>query len=139
MRTVEAHPKGRSAMLRPVAFILLALAAGALPLHAQRQTERFIPIGQSPGISGVTSAIGTIEAADTVAMTLRIAAEAGPVTVRYTAATSIWLDRSEQRQSAGVGGPADLVAGRRVEVKFVDAERREVADWIKVAVPAGTG
>jgi hypothetical protein len=53
--------------------------------------------------------------------------------------TDIWLDRSEQRQTALVGGPADLVIGRTVEVKFADPQRRELADWIKVAVPAGGG
>jgi hypothetical protein len=124
-------------MKRSAVLALLVSAVAALPLHAQRETERFIPIGRSPGVSGVSSVIGTIEAADTTAMTLRIASPSGTVTVQFTPATDIWLDRSEQRQTALDGGRSDLVVGRRVEVKFVDPEQREVADWIKVAVPAG--
>lgn len=124
-------------MFRSFVLTVIMAAAGALPLEAQRETERFIPIGRSPGVSGVTSVIGTIEAADTTGMTIRVAAPSGSVAVRFTSATDIWLDRSEQRQTALVGGRGDLVVGRRVEVKFVDPQRREVADWIKVAMPAG--
>jgi hypothetical protein len=33
---------------------------------------------------------------------------------------------------------SDLQAGRRVEVRYVDASTRQNADWIKVAVPGGS-
>jgi hypothetical protein len=126
-------------MWRSLTLVAATLAASALPLHAQRETERFIPIGRSPGVSGVLSVIGTVEAADSVAGTLRITAPSGTISVRFTKSTDIWLDRSEQKQQAGIGSAADLVAGRRIEVKFVDAQKRDTADWIKVAMPAGSG
>jgi hypothetical protein len=55
----------------------------------------------------------------------------------FTDTTHIWIDRSAQRQTALVGSPSDLVVGRRAEAKFVSYERREVAEWIKVAVATG--
>jgi hypothetical protein len=116
-------------------YLILALCAlgCAVPLHAQRTTEQFIPIGRSPGVSGTAAAvIGTIEAVDAAQRTLRIAGPQGPVTIAFTDTTDVWIDRSAQRQSALVGSPSDLVAGRRAEVKFVDPARREIADWIKI-------
>jgi hypothetical protein len=119
-------------MSRCLIFALSALLIAA-PLYAQRTTERFIPIGRSPGISGTpASVIGTIEAVDTAQRTLRIAGPQGSVTITFPDTADIWIDRSTQRQSALVGSASDLVVGRRAEVKFTDPARREVADWIKV-------
>ncbi|MCI0435932.1 MAG: hypothetical protein L0271_20165 [Gemmatimonadetes bacterium] len=121
--------------------VTLHIAAFAATLAsnagAQKTTERFIPIGQSPGVSGVTSIIGPVESIDARASTCQVRTSSGPVTVRITEATSIWLDRSAQRQTALDGDPDDIAIGRTVEVKFVDPDRREIAEWIKVAVPGG--
>jgi hypothetical protein len=43
--------------------LLLALLV-LPPAYAQKATEQFIPIGQSPGISGVETRIGEIVASD---------------------------------------------------------------------------
>jgi hypothetical protein len=125
-------------MSRNLTLALCALLGSAGALHAQRMTEQFIPIGRSPGVSGTSYAVlGTIEFVDTAAKTLRIASAQGPVTVAFTDTTHIWIDRSEQGQSALVGSPADLLIGRRAEAKFVSHQRRTIADWIKVAVAPG--
>lgn len=110
-----------------------ALALSALPFaaRAQKATEQFIPIGQSPGLSGKSTVIGTIEAADASARTMTVAS--GPTTYRcaLTDRTRIWLDRSAQQLAATAGRLADLQKGRRVEVKFADATRK-TAEWVKV-------
>lgn len=118
-------------------LIAAATVAGLLTwspsVHAQRATERYIPVGQSPGVSGVTSYIGSVVAVDAQGRSFTVGAEA-PRTIRVTVRTRIWLDRSSQRQTNDAGRLADLRPGRKVEVLFAD-EARTIADWIKVVVP----
>lgn len=117
------------------AFVLAALACGLLGqsfAHGQRQTERFIPIGRSPGVSGKTSRIGTVQAVDPQARSFELATPEGRHPVAVPAGTRIWLDRSRRRRPALGGSFADLQPGRRVEVNYTDAERAGRAAWIKV-------
>lgn len=122
-----------------VTFAVVAVAAVVLwpsSLHAQRTTEIYIPIGQSPGLSGEYSVLGDIVAYDADSRTLTIRGEDGQLTARLTDTTRIWLDRSEELASNEVGSPADLVEGRYCEVKYVyDGDTRtEQTEWIKVRV-----
>ena len=118
--------------------IALALAAtlllAARSVTAQRTTEQFIPVGQSPGISGVRSYIGPIVTVDAQRRSFTVRDSTGTRTITVAPATRIWLDRSAQRLTNEVGAPADLVAGRRVEVKYLDGAPG-TADWIKIVVP----
>ena len=109
---------------------VLALASGSA--YAQESTERYIPIGQSPGISNVVSYIGQIESVDAAARTVTFSGPEGSMTVRVADTTRIWVDRSGSRQSNLVGTFRDLKPGTRAEVKFLDPERRQVAQWVKV-------
>jgi hypothetical protein len=122
-------------------FLAIVVATGALwsPFEAvaQESTEMYVPIGQSPGVSGKTSVIGTVQALNAAARTLTIAAPSGPQTFAITAKTRIWLDRSAAKQSNQSGSLPDLQQGRRVEVKPQSAAATAGADWIKVQVPAG--
>ena len=128
----EGAPPLRSLLSR-VAVTIAALCA--VPhAHAQKMTEQFIPIGQSPGLSQKYTSIGEIIQVNPQARTITIADPAGPRTVKVSAKTHIWLDRSKLKQTNLVGGFADLQKGRRVEVKYEDAERREVAEWVKVEI-----
>lgn len=122
--------------LRSGSLVVAALLWGAAPLGAQEATERFIPIGQSPGISGTAAYLGEVIAVDPARRTVTVRGPSGDRTVAVTARTRIWLDRSAARQPNLTGAFADVAVGRRVEVKYEDAERRERADWIKLAVPA---
>jgi hypothetical protein len=114
----------------------VAIAALCAVPHAQAQkmTEQFIPIGQSPGLSQKYTSIGEITQVNPRERTITIADPAGPRTVKITAKTHIWLDRTKLKQSNLFGGFADLQKGRRAEVKYEDAERREVAEWVKVEI-----
>ncbi|MBI5721468.1 MAG: hypothetical protein HZC37_27675 [Burkholderiales bacterium] len=120
--------------LGPVLALTLcgALAAAAPAALAQRATERFIPLGQSPGVSGKTAMMGTVVRYANGMLTLSSPGYPAPQQVRVSAATEIWLDRSALRQSNVTGTPADLVAGRRIEIRFVDPATRQAAAWIKI-------
>ena len=44
--------------------LVVALLCGVSHVHGQKATERYIPIGQSPGLSGKYTYIGSIECID---------------------------------------------------------------------------
>lgn len=118
---------------RSIGLAVLAALLCSTPAPAQKTTEQFIPIGQSPGLSGQVTYLGTIEAADSAARSVT----AGGRSVLVTERTRIWLDRSGAKRPSVAGSFDDLQAGRRVEIKYEDDARRERADWIKVEAAAG--
>ena len=115
---------------------LTALLGGVPAVQAQKATERFIPLGQSPGLSADHTDIAEIEAvaAGQGTITLKVAEAARHVTV--TDRTSIWLDRTTTGQTILVGNFSNLQVGLRVEVKYESNDRRLPAEWIKIAPPA---
>jgi hypothetical protein len=125
----------------PIACLLALL--GQPLAHGQRETERYIPIGQSPGASGITTRIGTIDAVDGRARSFVLVTAEGRHTVTVTPQSRIWLDRYRQKQTALTGSFADLQAGRRAEVCYQDPARAKRIYWIKIevrddaAAPAG--
>lgn len=117
-----------------VAVVLLGNISFA---HGQKAAERFIPIGQSPGVSGKFAHVGEIESVDAAKRRLTVRGEADRrYTATVTGRTRIWLDRSKLKLAAQTGGFADLKPGRRVEVKYEDPARPGAADWIKVEAGA---
>ncbi len=112
----------------------IALLCANSHAHGQKATERYIPLGQSPGVSQKYTSIGEIAAADARAGTVTIVESGGPRTVKVTGETRIWLDRTKLKQTNLTGGFADLRAGRRAEVKYRDPAQRQIADWIKVEI-----
>lgn len=114
--------------------VAIALLDAISHAHGQKETERYIPIGQSPGVSQNLSWIGEIAEVDPQARTITITEQAGRRTVRITPQTRIWLDRSKLKQTSLTGSFADLRRGRRVEVKYADPARRDVAEWVKAEV-----
>jgi hypothetical protein len=125
--------QGVAAMFMRIASLAVALSLGAAHAHAQRMTEMFIPIGESPGVSGKLSVIGVVESVDPKARTITVAAATGTQPVRIGDRTWIWLDRSKEKLRNEKGSMADLQTGRRVEVKFESADP-STAEWIKVEV-----
>jgi len=120
--------------LLSITGILVALLCAISHAHGQKATEQFIPIGESPGVSRKLTSIGEIVEVNAAARTVTIADSAGRQTVRVTDQTRIWLDRTKLKQTNLNGSFADLRAGRRVEVKYADPARRDVAEWVKVEV-----
>jgi hypothetical protein len=114
--------------------IVVVLLGGALEASGQQATEMFIPIGQSPGLSGKGSLIGTLESVDPGKRMVTISSPSGAQRVGITDRTLIWLDRSQQKQANHDGAIDDLQKGRKVEVKLRKGEPKAVAEWIKLQV-----
>ena len=114
---------------------VLGLWLGCLAqAQGQQMTEMFIPIGQSPGVSGKSSLVGAIESVNPQKRTLAVSGPSGTQPVVLTDRTRIWIDRTQLRMPNQTGTLANLQKGLKVEVKFRDADQKRVADWIKVQV-----
>lgn len=116
--------------------LFVTLIAGITFAHGQQQTERYIPIGQSPGLSGKHTHIGTIEAADTKTRIVSVAAADRRYSVTVTERTRIWLDQNRLKLTTLKGSFADLAIGSRVEVKSEGSADGPSAEWIKVEMTA---
>ena len=114
-----------------VALLVVLLGNGSLA-HGQRATERFIPLGQSPGVSGKLTTIGTLVAVDPEKRRIRIAGPAGPADVTLQESTRIWIDRHELGLPTLTGSLQDLREGLTAEVKYADPDTRQVAEWVKL-------
>ena len=100
----------------------------------QMQTERYIPIGQSPGLSKTSTDVGRIRSYNASSGMLSLDAQGGPRSVKVSNDTRIWLDRSKQKQTNLDGSVFDLQSGRTAEVNYTNPATRDSAAWIKVEV-----
>ena len=121
---------GNSQMKSIIRSMLAALLLGAGAVGAQEATERFIPIGKSPGLSGIGTTVGEIREVNTAQRRVTVGNETRSATVVVGEDTRIWLDRSASGQSSLAGGFPDLAVGRRAEVR--PAPDGPGAIWIKV-------
>lgn len=132
--------------MRKISFLtslVLCALLGAAVAQAHIGTERYIPIGQSPGISGKYSYIGeigagpeTMAAAPGALHAMTVDRErGGDATVYMNEYTRIYIDRSKAGKTNLRGDYSDCRPGRRVEVKFRDNDPSQPAEWIKVEVP----
>lgn len=98
--------------------------------YGQQATERYIPIGSSPGVSGTDSVIGTISAVDYETRSMQIDGADGTVTVTMDDATRYYVDLTGAGRSNRTGSLRSCEAGQRVEVRLrADGK----VDWIKTA------
>ena len=102
--------------------------------RGQKATEMFIPLGQSPGLSGKHTVIGTIETVDARNRTIIITGPSETWSAQITDRTKIWLDRSKLRLTNQKGTFADLRKDQLVEVKYENSNRegKSPVGWIKV-------
>ena len=114
--------------------LVAAVTMMLITTHApgQQQTEIYIPIGRSPGISNTATYIGPITKfnAGTGELALESGGRSHVVTV--TDDTHIWLDRTKEKLQNQVGQKSDLRVGRTVEVKYSEPAPQMTAEWIKV-------
>jgi hypothetical protein len=115
-----------------VSVILIILLAMVPIAPAEKETELYIPIGQSPGLSGKYAATGRIEQVNYSKNTLTMSAGSGTYTVKVSERTKIYLDRSKMGQSNLYGSFADCKQGMMLEVRFEQDERGRPAEWIKL-------
>jgi hypothetical protein len=120
-----------------VSFVLTVMAAVsvlATAVHGQKATEMLIPIGKSPGVSGISSVVGTIASCEPASGIVTISTEKEQHTATLTEETKIWLDRSAVKKGGALGSRSDCQKGRRSEVKYVyEGQTRSArAEWIKI-------
>ncbi|MDH3642727.1 MAG: hypothetical protein OES38_11570 [Gammaproteobacteria bacterium] len=129
-----SHPTIERPARLVIGTIVLAIAASTAPCHANPATERYVPIGKSPGMSGKYTHTGRIMKVDERSHTLTIRTDSRDrYEVHLLPQSQIWLDRSKARRSSREGGFEDCRKGRRVEIKYVDGGRDTMAvDWIKI-------
>ncbi len=118
-------------MKRVFSVLMAALSLMVVASHAHEATERYIPIGKSPGVS---TQIGDIREVDESEHILTVTGSAGAFSVKVTGQTRIYLDRSGLRQTSLEGSFADCRPGRKVEIRFADESSRDTAAWIKIEV-----
>lgn len=108
----------------------MVIIASALAL-SHPATERFIPIGDSPGVSKVKSYIGAIRSVRTTASGFTMSVEDSEKPITVTEDTKIYLDTGPGKTN-GVGSEDDCRVGRIVEVYLHDDG---TAYWVKIKVP----
>jgi len=120
-------------IVKTILGILLAvsLSLSFAVAEAQQTTEKFIPIGMSPGVSGKSSYQGSITAVDSAAKTFSMQTDGDNKIIGVAATTRIWLDRSKSRKSNLDGGFGALETGSTVEV-LLDPGDPTKAVWIKI-------
>ena len=114
---------------------MLVTLYAAMPAAAHRATERFIPLGQSPGVSHNFTVVGKIEAVDSDRRTVTVATPSGKLVVEIRKEADIWIDRTKQKQTSLDGAFVDLKSGRTIEVKFIDPDRKQIVEWVKIEAP----
>lgn len=112
--------------------VIAILLATQVSGFAQKTTELYIPIGQSPGLSGKHTLIGKIVQVNALNNTITMADASGTYSVAMVPSTPIYLDKSKAGLPSSQGALADCKAGDSIEVKFVDNARSKPAEWIKV-------
>lgn len=123
----SSYPDSLGARLIVLTCLILACPAA----FGQKSTEQYIPIGNSPGVSGKYSYIGPIIAIDRSAQTITVEDRGEIREISVTDQTRIWLDRSKERRENLTADYADCEVGRMIEVKY-SSEDQKSADWIKI-------
>ena len=116
-----------------VAATTLALAAFGIfgQLTAQETTEQYIPIGESPGVSGEESVRGEIVSVDNQKQEVLVSIGERRLTFKVEADTRIYMDRSDQRLENTETDFAACRVGRLVEIK-PHQDDAAIASWIKI-------
>ncbi len=113
-------------------LLIVLLIAATTACIAQKTTEIFIPIGQSPGVSGTETIYGHIQSLSLAESTCTVATPEGDKTVELIGDPVIYLDYSKLKKPNKYGEISDITVGCNVELKFLDNEKRDSIDWIKV-------
>ena len=116
------------------ALALTALLTCSAAAWGQKATEIYIPVGQSPGLSGKHTLMGRIQSLNPADRSMTVTDAAGAATtVRLNPQAQLWLDRSKLKQPNRKADYADYRQGMAVEVKYLKNDRNAgVVEWVKV-------
>ena len=110
----------------------LLLCLVSLSSKANKMTEQFIPIGNSPGVSYKQTSIGIIDTVDSEKREISVT-EIDGAQKQYTVSdkTWVWLDNSKRRKANTVGDFKDCMVGQMVEVMPM-LNHLDRAEWVKI-------
>lgn len=123
--------------MQKIAF--LAITVIVLCAHAadgQEMTEKYIPVGAYPELTGKYIFVGEIVSVDARAKTFTLKGEAGVQTFQVTDGTRIWLDRSRLKQKSQDGDLSSLKRGLEAEIRVVGPKQMQIARWVKLRITA---
>jgi hypothetical protein len=120
-------------------FIMKLICAGILfcisnDLFAQKETEVFIPVGKSPGVSGTYSVIAKVETINLQDSIITLRRDTGIISIRISPGTDVYLDKSKLKLTSTKGACSSIKPGMLVEVKFVDNKPTGQIEWCKVQI-----
>ena len=117
-------------------FILISIFCWlSSEIYAQKMTEIYIPVGQSPGVSGKYSLLGRVEAVNRNDSTVTIIKESGSkTTFRITAGCAIYLDKNKLKLRNSRGYCADIKPGMKAEAKYKDNKPDGPIEWLKIQI-----
>jgi len=119
-------------------LLVMLLVMGMLNAKAQKATEIFIPIGESPGVSGLYSKIGTVSSLSEDEQTfILLDSLQQSHNVIVTDSSSIWLDCTMIKEKNVAGSFSDIKEGILLEVKYfraADSSYTDIAEWIKIQI-----
>jgi hypothetical protein len=101
-------------------------------VYAQKETEIFIPVGKSPGVSGKTSIMGRVEKVNLADSTITLNQDAGSKIIKVTMDTKVYLDRSKLKLTNTKGSCTDIKPGMMIEAKYLDNKSGGPIEWVKV-------
>jgi hypothetical protein len=92
----------------------------------------FIPIGKSPGLSGIHTLEGDVESLNNEDSSCTLRTADGSKTVTLMGNPMIYLDYSKHKTRNKYGKLTDINVGSRVEMKYLDNEKRDSIEWVKI-------
>jgi hypothetical protein len=128
----EVHKKMLNYLMRIVATIFVI---GIIQTtYGQKATEIFIPVGQSPGLSGKYTTLGTVNAVNEEEKTIIMSDSVETYTIKISDETMIWLDQSLLKLKNKTGSFESIKEGMLVEVKYLHNKPESAVEWIKVQI-----
>jgi len=113
-------------------FTLMILLGGIQHTYGQKATEIFIPVGESPGLSGKYTIIGTVDSVKSQERSFVVSDSTGSYSMKITDTTQVWLDRSKLQLRNKKGSIEDIEPGLLVEVKYIGNKSDGLLEWVKV-------
>ena len=102
--------------------------------YGQKATEIYIPVGQSPGLSGKYTTIGSVSTINAPEKTVIMSNSVGTYTIKIADETRIWLDKSLLKIKNETGNFEAIEEGMLIEVKYKNNKPENSVEWVKVQI-----
>ena len=119
--------------LMKIAIMIFLLAVNHTT-YGQKATEIYIPVGQSPGLSGKYTTIGTVSTINAPEKTVIMSNSVGTYTIKIADETRIWLDKSLLKIKNETGTFEAIEEGMLIEVKYKYNKPENAVEWVKVQI-----